>query len=232
MKIKVTMLMLAGLFCAFSLITFAEAGSPANEGKVPGQPFQTLQQQIDELNEYVQLAPPDGTLVGPNLYHVHTRVLWDLSWLTNDSYLDGGFFTYWEEPKPLVYGPNRTLFLSPLEGYGIPEPPPGATRLVRLYVYYGHQWMCNGTPTVKIVSGDGEVEFSLPVIGGYYGDMGANWSDFRDLTEYEGIGHAQIQVYQKDFSWGGPHCGTYPGTGEDIAKGTIYRIEAHFYDQY
>jgi hypothetical protein len=160
-------------------------------------------------------------------------VLWDLGWFTaNGPSTPGGFFTYWEEPKSLVYGPNRTLFLSPLEGYGIPEIPIGADRKVRLYVNYGHQWMCGGTPTVKIVSGTSEVEFSLPRIDGFYGDMGANWSDFKDSWEYEGIGHAQIQVYQKDFIYEGDQCGPDPGTGQNRPKGVIYRIEAHFYDQY
>ena len=90
------------------------------------------------------------------------------------------------------------------------------------------------TPTVKIVSGNGEVEFSLPQINGYYGDMGANWSDFKDYLEYENIGHAQIQIYQKGFYWGDPHCGQDPllSTGPDRPKGAVYRIEAHFYDQY
>ena len=174
-----------------------------------------------------------GTQVGENLYLVHTRVLWDLSWLTVDDYLDGGgFFTYYEDPKSLVYGPNRTTFLMPLEGYGIPEIPERATRKVRLYVNYGHQWMCGGTPTVRVVSGTGVVEFSLPRIDGFYGDMGANWSDFKEYSEYQDIGHAQIQVYQKDFIYEGEHCGPYPGTGPDRPKGVVYKIEAYFYDEY
>ena len=86
------------------------------------------------------LAQKNGAKVAPNLYLVHTRVLWDLGWLTDSTYLDvGGFFSYYEEPKALVYGPNRTLFLSPLEGYSIPEPAKNAYRKVRLYVNYGHQ---------------------------------------------------------------------------------------------
>ena len=172
------------------------------------------------------LAQKNGAKVQPNLYLVHTRVLWDLGWLTNDTYLDnGGFFSYNEHPKALVYGPGRTLFLSPLEGYGIPEKPKNAYRKVRLYVNYGHQESCSGTPTVKIVTDKitGEfVEFSLPLIGGFYGDMAANWTDFKDLSEYQGIGHAYIQFYQKD--WG--------GCGADRVKGVMYRIEAHFYDGY
>jgi len=148
------------------------------------------------------LAQPKGVKVAPNLYLVHTRVLWDLGMLTNDTYLSGGHFTYNDVPKSLVYANGRTLFLSPLEGYGIPEKPKTAHRKVRLYVNYGHQEGCNGTPTVRIVGGGGQVEFSLPIIGGEFGDVGANWSDFKDLSEYQGIGHAQIQVYQKDSTSG------------------------------
>jgi hypothetical protein len=178
------------------------------------------------------LAQKNGAKVGPNLYHVHTRVLWDLGWLTDDTKLDGGgFFTYFEDPKALVYGLNRTTFLSPLEGYGIPEKPKNAYRKVRLYVNYGHQWMCGGTPTVKII-GNGEVEFSLPRIDGFYGDGAAGWSDFKDLSEYQGIGHAQIKVYQKDFVSEGGQCGPGDGTGPDRPKGVVYRIEAHFYNGY
>jgi hypothetical protein len=233
---------------------------PAIAYSAEGQPFQALQQQIDDLKQQfqnIQLTPgpqgpagpegpagptgatgpaapppPNGTQVGPNLYHVHTRVLWDLGWLTDSSYLSGGLFTYWEDPRPLVYGSDITLFLSPLKGYGIPEVPENATRKVRLYVNYGHQWMCGGTPTVKITNGSNEVEFSLPIISGLYRDMGANWSDFKEFSEYENIGHAQIQVYQKDFYYDGSHCGPYPGTGPSRPKGVVYRIEAHFYDEY
>ncbi len=223
MKTKVIILTLAALLFCIPSVSFAGDGNVP-----PGQPFQSLQQQIDELKQ-----PPNGTQVGPNLYLVHTRVLWDLGWLTNAAYLDvGGYFSYYEVPKPLVYGPNRTTFLSPLQTYGIPEIPANATRKVRLYVNYGHQWMCGGTPTVKIVSGTNEVEFSLPQIGGFYGDMGANWSDFKDYSEYQNIGHAQIQVYQKDFVYEGDQCGPYPGTGPGRPKGVVNKIEAHFYDQY
>ena len=177
------------------------------------------------------LAQKNGAKVAPGLYHVHTRVLWDVGWLTNTGLLDaGGFFSYWPTPKALVYGPDRTLFLSPLEGYGIPEPAKNAYRKVRLYVNYGHQQGCGGTPTVRITSGGGTVEFSLPLIGGFYGDMAANWSDFKDLSEYQGIGHASIQVYQKDFVVVGGDCGGTQGPGRP--KGVVYRIEANFYDGY
>ena len=169
------------------------------------------------------LAQKNGAKVQPNLYHVHTRVLWDVGWVTNSSVLTSGYFTFNDVPKSLIYADgSRTLFLSPLEGYGVPEKPKNAYRKVRLYVSYGEQEGCAGTPIVKIVSpfGAGEVEFSLPVIGGSFGDVAANWSDFKDLSEYEGIGHANIQVYQKD------------ATGNCSIRGAVYRIEAHFYDGY
>jgi hypothetical protein len=84
--------------------------------------------------------------------------------------------------------------------------------------------MCLGTPTVRI----GDVEFSLPRISGFYGSMGANWSDYKEYSEYSHIGHSAIEVYLKDFVYGGSHCGPFPGT--DRPKGAMYRIEAHFYD--
>ncbi|MGZ6248475.1 MAG: hypothetical protein ACXWMC_02515 [Syntrophales bacterium] len=167
------------------------------------------------------LAQKNGAKVQPNLYEVHTRVLWDLGWVSDSTVLTSGYFTFNDVPKNLVYADgSRTLFLSPLEGYGVPEKPKNAYRKVRLFVSYGHQEACGGTPTVRIVSGNGEVEFSLPIIGGSFGDVAANWSDFKDLSEYQGIGHANIQVYQKD------------ATGACSIRGAMYRIEAHFYDGY
>jgi hypothetical protein len=168
------------------------------------------------------VAQKNGAKVQPNLYDVHTRVLWDIGWAT-DSALISGYFIFNGTPKNLIYADgSRDLFLSPLEGYGVPEKPKNAYRKVRLYVLYGHQEGCGGTPTVRIVSpfGRGQVEFSLPIIGGSFGDVAAGWSDFKDLSEYEGIGHANIQVYQKDASG---NCGN---------SGAVYRIEAHFYDGY
>jgi hypothetical protein len=166
------------------------------------------------------MAAKDGAKVGSNLYHVHTKVLWDLGWLTDANYLEGGHFTYNATPKYLVYGPNRTLFLNPLEGYGVPAKGNGAYRKVRLYVNYGHQEGCNGTPTVRITNGVDQVEFSLSIIGGEFGDIGAGWTEYRDLSEFQGIGHARIQVYQKDH------------TGVCSIMGAVYRIEAYFYDGY
>jgi hypothetical protein len=171
-------------------------------------------------------ATPNGTKVGPNLYGVHSRVLWDLGMLTNSGLLDGsGFFTYNQNPKNLVYANNNTLFLVPF-GYGTPDIPAGATRKVRLYVNYAHQMDCGGTPTVRIVSGANQVEFSLPIIGGAVGDMAAGWSDFKDFSQYQNIGHSQIQVYMKDFVDLGAACNPAG------AMGTIYRVEMHHYDQY
>ncbi len=166
------------------------------------------------------LAQKNGAKVQPNLYEVHTRVLWDIGWL-NDSVKTSGYFTFNDTPTNLMYADgSRTLFLSPLEGYGVPVKPKNAYRKVRLYVSYGEQEGCGGTPIVKIVSGNGAVEFSLPIIGGSFGDVAANWSDFKDLSEYQGIGHANIQVYQNDT------------TGSCTIYGAVYRIEAHFYDGY
>ncbi len=166
------------------------------------------------------LAQKNGAKVQPNLYEVHTRVLWDLGWV-NDDAKTSGYFIFTDVPQNLVYADgSRTLFLSPLEGYGVPAKPKNAYRKVRLYVSYGEQLGCGGTPTVRIVSGNGQVEFSLPVIGGSFGDVAANWSDFKDLSEYQGIGHANIQVYEKN------------PTGVCSIMGAVYRIEAHFYDGY
>jgi hypothetical protein len=156
-------------------------------------------------------------------------VLWDLGWLTNESKLSDGYFTYSEIPKRLVYGKDRELFFWPLEaeGHGIPEIPIGANRIVRLYVHYGHQDGCFGTPTVLITSGQQRAEFSLPQINGYYGNMSAEWSDFKDSFYFQEMGHANIMVYQKNFV---PNDAC--GSGEDRPKGVIYRVEAHFYDEY
>jgi hypothetical protein len=84
MKTKAIILTLASLLFCIPSVSFAEGGNVP-----PGQPFQALQQQIDELNQKFQNipAPPNGTQVGPNLYLVHRRVLWDLGWLTSASYL-------------------------------------------------------------------------------------------------------------------------------------------------
>jgi len=209
-----------------------------------GKPFQYLQEQIDALLTRVGLlegradtseaaiaalrreAARCGTKVAPGLYDVHTKVLWDIGWLSDTYSAEPDEFTYNEHPRRLLYGADRDLFLGPLTAYGIPPVQEGATRKVRLYVTYGHQWMCNGTPTVQI----GDVEFHLPVISGHYAAMGANWSNFREWDEYSHLGHANILVYLKDFSYGGPHCGPYPGT--DRPKGVIHRIEAHFYDEF
>ena len=38
------------------------------------------------------LAQKNGAKVEPNLYHVHTRVLWDVGWLTNTGFIRCGRF--------------------------------------------------------------------------------------------------------------------------------------------
>lgn len=159
----------------------------------------------------------NGKKVAPGLYEVHTRVLWDLGWMRNDNELDNnGFFAYYHTPRNLVYALARELFLSPLKGYGIPEVQQGATRKVRLYVHYGEQLDYPGTPTILI----GDVEFNLPKIGGYYGDMAANWSNYVTYEEYQHVGHANIQIYSKN--------------SPDLTRpfGVVYKIEAHFYDEF
>ena len=169
----------------------------------------------------------------PGLFEVHRRVLWDAGWMNETVAAGMSWVPYMQDPAPLWYGEGRTTFLRPLKGYGVPEPGPGATRKVRLYVNYGHQWMCEGKPTVRI----GDVDFELPMINGFFGDMGANWSEFRELSEYEHVEHAQISMYLKDFVWTwssqyGYHCGYSPAEGALKTKGVVYRIEAVFYDEY
>jgi hypothetical protein len=156
------------------------------------------------------------------LYEVHTRVLWDLGWVAEGqkepSSANIPYYCDWFRVTSLLYASDRYTFLSPLQGYGIPEVQPGATRKVRLYVNYGHQMESWGTPTVQI----GDVEFYLPEIGGYWGDMAAGWSNFRTYAEYGHLGHAGIQVYLKNGWFWEP---AWP-------VGSIYRIEAHFYDEF
>jgi len=176
----------------------------------------SLKEALDQKVDKTGGKQPVGKRVAPGLYEVHTRVLWDVGWVTKHAYLSKNFFTYDKKPKKLVYAGDRTLFLSPLKGYGIPDIQQGATRKVRLYVNYGHQLDLKGKPTVKI----GDVEFFLPRISGFFGDMGANWSNFREYKEYQHLGHSTIEVYLKD------------GVGRPDYNGTIYRIEAHFYDAF
>lgn len=159
----------------------------------------------------------NGKKVAPGLYEVHTRVLWDVGWMRNDNELENGYFAYYQTPRNLVYAGNRELFLSPLKAYGIPEVQEGATRKVRLYVHYGEQIGYPGTPTVVI----GDVEFNLPKIGGFYVDMGANWSNYVTYEEYQHVGHANIQMYLKN-----------PWPLPERPYGVVYRIEAHFYDEF
>ncbi|MBN2239539.1 MAG: hypothetical protein JW712_07180 [Dehalococcoidales bacterium] len=161
------------------------------------------------------------------LNKVHVRVLWDLGWISETIKDGGGFFNYYRlgdaqypNGRNLIYGTNRETFLSPLKGYGIPDPQPGAIRQVRLYANYGHQMESEGTPTIRI----GDVEFSLPRISGFYGDMGANWSNFVSYDKYSHLVHAPIAVYNKD--------GASGSFWQHKPQGTMYRIEAYFYDEY
>lgn len=190
-------------------------------------PFEYLNIRIDNLEDLTDLLEEEiasikdesqhnGKKVAPGLYEVHKRVLWDVGWLKIDSELGGGFFAYYHNPRNLVYANGRVLFLSPLRGYGIPEVQDGATRKVRLYVNYGEQLDYPGTPTIVI----GDVEFYLPKIGGYFADMGANWTNYRTYDEYQHLSHENIEMYSKD----SPNL-TRP-------YGAVYRIEAHFYDEF
>lgn len=166
-----------------------------------------------------------GKLVGPGLYEVHTRVLWDVGWMRNEAELENGNFSYGEQPRNLIYGGGRAIFLSPLRGYGIPEVQAGATRKVRLYVFYGEQLDYNGEPTIRIANYQGGdfVDFSLPKIGGHYADMGANWTDYATYADYKDIGHANISIGYDNCT----NCSQFR-----LYYGVLYRIEAYFYDEF
>jgi hypothetical protein len=197
----------------------------ALDGRVDG-----LDSEVTELGGRVganeQALQRQGTQVPghPGLYDVHTRVLWTVGWLHN---LPGGFFAYNEFPTTsLLYGNGtQSIILSPLQGYGVPPVQDGATRRARLYVTYSHQWMCAGEAvTVRI----GDVDFDLPTIHGSWVAPAANWSDFVPFEDYEHVGHTTIKVFLKDYYWDGPHCNPTPGN----VRGAIYRVEAHFYDDF
>ena len=219
------------------------AGVGYSQGQIGGgDPLDTikkyivmLMERVDVLDDrvdthdleiggiYSEMERP-GKRVAPGLYEVHTRVLWDAGWMVDTTGAGVPEAVYTENPTALYYGLGRTTFLRPLVGHGIPDPVPGAIRKVRLYVNYGHQWMCEGTPTVML----GDVEFELPMISGHFRDMGTHWSNFRELSEYEHLGHCPIYMYLKDYYWDGPHCNPNPG----MPRGVVYRIEAHYYDEY
>ena len=194
--------------------------------------FPRLQRQIERLfgrmtNVEARLDVEEARLgkqVAPGLYEVHTRVLWDASWMVDTTGAGLNWVEYNEFPTMLTYGRNRTTVLQPLTGYGVPDPAPGATRKVRLFVTYGHQWMCLGTPTVTV----GDVDFGLPTISGFYGDMATGWSEFREWSEYQHLGHAPIYMQLKDYAWGGSHCNINAGA----PRGVVYCIVAHFYDEF
>jgi len=174
-------------------------------------------------NEPVKKLEVNGTIRAHTFegrgstFGAHQRVLWDKGWIDQPT----GAQAYGKLPNKelkLTYGNSRTLFYRPLSGYGIPEPVDGATQKVKLYVTYSHQMDCKGIPVIKISSGNKVVEFTLPRIGGTTGDIGANWSSVSTYNEYKDIGHSEIFMYSKD------------GTC-DVA-GHVYRIEAHFYNEY
>jgi hypothetical protein len=170
--------------------------------------------------------PKYGTAVKSKLYHVHSRVLWDAGWVNGCAVTSYGLpFNEFEPPAgtELCYGPNQTLFLGPF-GYGAPDKPKKATRRVRLYVNYGHQMGCDGTITVAI----GDVEFYLPLIGGFGGTMAAGWSNFREYSEFKHVGHSGISMYLKDLNITHGDCSSTPGA----MRGSVYRIEMHYYDNY
>lgn len=167
-----------------------------------------------------------GSIAETKLYEVHRRVLWDAAWLKPEELNSQGFWVYNDEPRRLTYGAH-SLFLSPLQGYGVPEPATGAARTVRLYVNYGHQWMCEGTPTIVIGPLEGGATFELPMISGHYGAQGANWSSFVDYDELLFGGHKEIWVYLDDFVDTGAHC-----WGSGSTMGAMFRVEAVFYDKF
>lgn len=215
---------------ACGLVALA-AGAGFGQDTIGSWP-QRLQRQINRLfgrMEQVEqrVTVEEGRLgkqVAPGLYEVHSRVIWDASWRIDTTGAGLNWVTYNEFPMNLTYGRDRQVVLGPLKGYGIPDPAPGATRKVRLFVNYGHQWMCNGTPTVTI----GDVDFELPMVSGYYGDMATNWSQFRELSEYQHLGHAPVGMYLKNYYWNGSHCSTSTGA----PRGVVYCIVAHFYDEF
>ena len=215
----------ARLDAAEAALTELQTRVANNEGDID-ELYDLISALESEIASIQAQLSHNGKQVAPGLYEVHTRVLWSIGMLTDHGTIPSGYFEYNEHPKNLIYGPSNTLFLSPLRGYGIPDPAPGSTRKVRLYVNYGHQWMCLGTPTITI----GDVEFELPMISGHWAAMGAHWSNFRDYSEYAHVGHAGITIHLKDFVYGGGHCGPYPGTNR--VKGAMYRVEAHYYDDF
>ena len=185
-----------------------------------------LADEVDAINATLE---HDGEKVGPGLYKVHTKVLWDVGWVSGcDTPVWGLSYNEFAPPNPsgrnLCYGVNQTLFLAPLTGYGVPDVPEGATRKVRLYANYGHQLGCSGTPTIRI----GDVEFSIPQIHGFGGTVGAGWSDFKAEADYGHLGHASIAVYLKDFHITHGDCSSVSGS----MRGSVYRVEAYFYDEF
>lgn len=199
-----------------------------NEGDI-GDLYESIADLEEEIAAIKDELLHNGKKVAPGLYHVHKRVLWDVGWLTNQTCLTYNLYLAYNElevpPTYLRYGNCDTLILSPLKGYGVPAIPEGATRKVRLFATYSHQWMCNGSAVAVDIGG---VEFDLPLIHGAWIHPASNWSNFREYSEYEHVGHTSIKIYLKDYVWGGSHCAYSSGSN----RGAVYRIEAHFYDEY
>lgn len=219
------------------IVVMLLASSPSRADSQPnGQPFNWLAEQIESVKAGVASLVDDvdainatlehaGVKVAPGLYQVHTKVLWDVGWVSGCATPVWGLsYNEFVSGRNLCYGSNQTLFLKPLTGYGVPDIPDGATRMVRLYVNYGHQLGCSGTPTVRV----GDVEFSLPEIHGFGGTVGAGWSDFKEESEYGHLGHASIAVYLKNLQITHPDCNVVPGS----MRGSVYRVEAFFYDEF
>ncbi len=156
--------------------------------------------------EHIGIKVPSD-VPNTNLYEVHTRVLWDAGWTPGAPLVNFG-----DIPVYLKYGTDITLFYQPLKGYGIPAIPAGATRKTRLYVNYGHHIYCGSNPTIDI----GGVDFVLPKVGGEWFHMGAGWSNFQEYGVYSAVGHTPITIRADNCD----------------ASAAVYRIEAHFYDQY
>ena len=177
----------------------------------------SLQAQIDGLQGQLDR---NGKKVGPELYEVHVKTLWDVGWLST------GNFSYNENLKALTWYGGGPMILSPLTAYGVPTVQAGATRKVRLYMIYSHQWMCNGNPTVRV----GSLDFEFGAHHGAQSALGAGWSNFKTAAEIAvgAPGHANAYAYLKNFWDGGSHCSNTPGA----SRGYISNIVAHFYDQF
>jgi len=119
----------------------------------------SLQAQIDGLQGQIDR---NGKKVGPGLYEVHVKTLWDVGWIST------GNFPYTPNAKGLNWYGGSSFYLSPLSAYGVPGVQPGATRKVRLYANYSHQMGCSGNPVVNV----GSAQFVFGAHHGSQADMG------------------------------------------------------------